>query len=108
MLEQILLGAVIVAATLVTACRAVRLRRLLGYAAVFDLVFAFTLFEAFGGSFSGLIVSAMAGLMMALVLTALRWIIGYDYITLERTKRGDIRRVRRDIPARFNLIRKAT
>lgn len=81
------LSLVVVAATLVTMNRAMSLRRLLGYASIFDLLFAVSLFEAFGGSFAGLVVAASAGLCMALTLSLLRCVLGYQVLWMHRRKR---------------------
>lgn len=86
MLLYIGLSVIIVAASLVTMNRAVNMRTLLGYASIFDIVFAVSIFEAFGGTFSGLMVAASSGLLMAVVLTGMRWTMGYQYLWLVRKR----------------------
>lgn len=72
-----------VAATLVTCNRVGGIRKWLGYAAVMDISFTVLLLVAFSGTFAGMVVATLAGLILAIVLSALKKILGYDRLALK-------------------------
>lgn len=54
------------------------LRRFLGYAGWIDVGFTVLIFALFAHTFSGVVAGTFAGLFLALGLTTLRAVIGYD------------------------------
>lgn len=86
MLTLLLMSCCTVAAALVTVNRIGGLRKWLGYAAVVDVLFTLALFAAFKGTFSGTVVAAMTGLLMTLVLSALKRLVGYDRLAVRNRR----------------------
>lgn len=80
----ILIPTCIVAALLVTVCRVVPMRFVLGYATWVDVTFSILIVGAFHGTLSGMTAATMAGLLLALFLTAGRRIFGYSRLSLHR------------------------
>ena len=78
MLTTLAMAAALVATFYVTACRVIRLRRLLGYGMALDLAFTVTALAMFHGSLAGMSYATIAGLIMAASITAGRALIGYD------------------------------
>lgn len=78
MLTAAAMGAIAVAAFLITACRVMPLRRLLGYGTALDVGFTLVIAALFFGTLTGLLVATFAGLVMAITVTCLRVLIGYD------------------------------
>lgn len=78
MLMAFIFGGILVVATLVTTCRVISMRRLLGYATAVDVVFSLGVFVVFGSTFAGLAAASIAGLIMAITLSVLRKGLGYD------------------------------
>ena len=74
----LLMACCTVAAALVTASRVGGLRKWLGYANIVDVLFTVLLFLAFHGTFTGMAVATLTGLIMALTLTVLRRCMGYE------------------------------
>ncbi|QOE32125.1 holin class I [Rhizobium phage Paso] len=58
-----------------------RLKLFLGYAGWVDLIFTILIFGLFAHTFSGVVAGTFAGLFMALGLTMMRNLIGYERIT---------------------------
>lgn len=67
-----------VLAFFVTACRVVKLRRLLGWGMMLDVSFSLIIFGAFAGTLTGLLIATFAGLFMALTISILRAFGGYE------------------------------
>lgn len=78
MLSTLALAAATVAAFFATACRIVPFRRLLGYGTALDAAFTIGTAALFYGSLGGMLIAIIAGLLMALFITAARAIFGYD------------------------------
>lgn len=78
MLTAFAMGVVATVAFLVTACRVMPLRRLLGYGTALDVSFTLAVAALFYGTLTGLLVATFAGLCMAVTVTALRALLGYD------------------------------
>lgn len=78
MITALAMSFVAVATFYVTACRVIRLRRLLGYGMALDLVFTIGAFVFFHGTLTGLLIATIAGLVMAISISAGRALIGYD------------------------------
>jgi hypothetical protein len=78
MITAFTMAVVTVTTFYVTAARVITLRRLLGYGMALDLVFTTAAFLFFHGTLTGLLIATIAGLLMALSITALRALIGYD------------------------------
>lgn len=53
-------------------------KRMLGYAAVVDVLFTVLMFMMFAGTFSGIVAGAFAGLFMTGLLYVLRMVMGYE------------------------------
>lgn len=68
----------LVATFYVTACRIVRLRRLLGYGMALDLAFTAAALGMFHGSLAGMTYATLAGLIMAASISLGRAFLGYD------------------------------
>ena len=81
-MELVLFSIVIVLSLLTTAMRLVSIRLLFGYALWVDLFFTFTITAAFMGTFSGVVAAALGGLILGVVLTAGRAVVGYDRLVL--------------------------
>jgi hypothetical protein len=74
----IVAAGVMTVAALLTAHRLVNIRKLLGYAAVIDVLFTVLMFMMFMGTFSGIVAGAFGGLFMTGALYVLRYAIGYE------------------------------
>lgn len=74
----------VVAALLVTLARVIPVRIIFGYATWIDVGFSVSLFSVFLGTFSGMVVAASSGLVLALTLSAGRWLCGYQRLALRR------------------------
>lgn len=83
MLVYIALSCTTVAAALLTCNRIGGIRKWLGYAAVVDIAFTVLLVVAFSGTFAGMVVGTMAGLILAIVLSALKKILGYERLCVQ-------------------------
>ena len=88
MLVWILGAACIVATLYVVAVRVLPMKIILGYATSIDLVFTVVMFALFHGTMTGLMSATLAGLMLAVSLSAGRWMYGYDRIAIQRSRRG--------------------
>lgn len=53
-------------------------KRMLGYAAIVDVLFTVLMFMMFAGTFSGIVAGAFAGLFMTGLLYILRGVMGYE------------------------------
>lgn len=71
-------GIVIVLTVFFTLCRVAPLRRWLGYATAVDVTFTVLMLSMFHATITGLMAATFAGLFMAITLTMLRKIIGYE------------------------------
>lgn len=74
----VMFAVIIVAALLVTMQRVIPFRIILGYATLIDVGVSSVLMVMFAGTFTGLMSAAMAGLVLALTLSAGRALIGYQ------------------------------
>ncbi len=75
------LAAVTVAAVLVTLNRVIKLKKLLGLATLIDILFSVLMLIVFAGTLGGTLVAISAGLLMAVTLSVLRKIIGFEKLT---------------------------
>lgn len=80
------LAAVTVAAVLVTLNRVIKLKKLLGLATLIDVLFSVLMLIVFAGTLGGTLVAISAGLLMAVTLSVLRKIIGFEKLTLRGWK----------------------
>jgi len=71
-------GVVIVCTVFFTLCRVAPLRRWLGYATIVDVVFTVLMLTMFHATITGLMAATFAGLFMAIMLTVLRKVLGYE------------------------------
>ena len=78
MIWLVISGLVLVITLLITACRFISLRRILGYAAVVDVLTTLLMFAMFFGTLGGIISGAFAGLFMTALLSLGRAVIGYE------------------------------
>lgn len=78
MITYFMAGVVIVATVFFTLCRVAPLRRWLGYATIVDVTFTVLMLSMFHATITGLMAATFAGLFMAITLTMLRKLIGYD------------------------------
>lgn len=78
MLTAIAMSFIAVLAFFVTACRVMPLRRLLGYGTALDVSFTLGIAALFYGTLTGLLIATIAGLVMAITISILRPIVGYD------------------------------
>ena len=83
----IVAAGVMTAATLLTAHRFMNIRKLLGYSAAVDIGFTVLMFCMFMGTFSGIVAGAFGGLFMSLSLYVLKYMIGYEKLTVRGWKR---------------------
>jgi len=67
-----------VAATIITASRIVSWRWMAKYATLIDVLFTVLLLIVFAGTLTGMLIAVLAGLFMAIVLTALRCLTRLD------------------------------
>lgn len=86
MLVIVSMSAVSVAACLVTLSRVVGWRRILRHATVVDVAFTVGLAMFLAGTMTGALTAVLAGLMMALVLTALRKLVAFSGALRERVE----------------------
>lgn len=86
MLIIISMSAVSVAACLVTLSRVVGWQRILRHAAAVDVAFTIGLAMFLVGTMTGALTAVLAGLMMALVLTALRKLVAFSGALRERVE----------------------
>jgi uncharacterized oligopeptide transporter (OPT) family protein len=68
-----LMSLVVVAATLLTLCRVIGIRRVLRHATVIDVIFTVVACIMLAGTLTGLLIGILAGLVMAGTLTVLGW-----------------------------------
>lgn len=80
------LAAVTVAAVLVTLNRVIKLKKLLGLATLIDILFSVLMLIVFAGTLGGTLVAISAGLLMAVTLSVLRKIIGFEKLTIRGWK----------------------
>lgn len=80
------LAAVTVAAVLVTLNRVIKLKKLLGLATLIDILFSVLMLIVFAGTLGGTLVAISAGLLMAVTLSVLRKIIGFEKLTFRGWK----------------------
>jgi hypothetical protein len=80
------LAAVTVAAVLVTLNRVIKLKKLLGLATLIDVLFSVLMLIVFAGTLGGTLVAISAGLLMAVTLSVLRKIIGFEKLTIRGWK----------------------
>lgn len=86
MIESI---AAVLAIVLVAAkFRVVTLRRILAYHAWLDVAVTIGLIAMLSGSFAGVMVALGAGVMMSLILTAARRVLGYEKRVLRKCDLG--------------------
>jgi len=78
MLTALAMAATTLAAFFVTASRVIPFRRLLGYGVALDVSFTLGTAALFYGTLTGLLIATIAGLFMALFITAARALCGYD------------------------------
>lgn len=64
----------------------INMRRFLGYATYIDIGFTIIMFWLFAHTFSGAVAGAVAGLCMAIGLSVLRKIMGYERLQRRRFK----------------------
>lgn len=62
------------------------LRRFLGYAGIIDVLFTVLIFALFAHTFSGVIAGTFAGLFLAVGLTVLRNVCGYERLARRRVE----------------------
>ncbi|QWY83402.1 hypothetical protein [Rhizobium phage RHph_X3_9] len=74
------------------------LRRFLGYAGYVDVLFTILIFALFAHTFSGVVAGTFAGLFMAIGLSCLRNVVGY-----ERLQRKGFRLVWVAFPPKWNI-----
>ena len=75
-------GLIMTTALLVTLCRVVPARIVLGYATSIDVIFTVGILTLYAGTYSGMLAATIAGLALAVVLTVGRKAIGYTYFTV--------------------------
>lgn len=73
-----------VAAVLVTGHRVVGIRRILQHPTLVDVGFSVAMVVAFAGTLTGMLVAIIAGLLMALVLSAGRYLLRFERPTTAR------------------------
>ena len=84
----VLSGMVMTAAFLVTLCRVVHWKLVLGYATVVDVLATLMLLTLYAGTFSGMFAATVAGLVLAITLSFGRKVLGYTKIRWNRKLRG--------------------
>lgn len=81
------LGAMCIVASLyVTGARVLSPRFILGYATAVDVVFTLGMLVLFRGSVTGLMSATLAGLLLAISLSAGRYLFGYKRLRIVRYK----------------------
>jgi hypothetical protein len=88
MMGTVFAAVCMVTALLLTMSRVIPLRMILGYATIIDVVFSVGMLGVFAGTITGAMNATMAGLVLAITLSAGRWCIGYQRIVLKRSKSG--------------------
>lgn len=76
----VLSGIVMTMALLVTLCRVLHWRLVLGYATVIDVVATIVLLTLYAGTFSGMFAATVAGLVLAVTLSVGRKLLGYTVL----------------------------
>ena len=84
----VLSGMVMTAALLVTLCRVVHWKLVLGYATVVDVLATLMLLTLYAGTFSGMFAATVAGLVLAITLSFGRKVLGYTQVKWNRKFRG--------------------
>lgn len=82
----LVLAGVLMSLTFFVMMGRINMRRFLGYATLIDIVFTILIFWIFAHTFSGAVAGAVAGLCMAVGLSLLRRIIGYDRLCWSKWK----------------------
>lgn len=78
-------GIIITCAMLVTLCRVVHWRLVLGYATIIDVLATIGLLTLYAGTFSGMFSATIAGLILAVSLSIGRKLFGYTTIRWNRS-----------------------
>lgn len=83
---MLIFAGIVMALTFFAIMARVHMRRCLGYATQLDLLFTAALFWLLKDTFSGAVSGAVAGLTLAIGLSVLRKLIGYDKLRVQRVK----------------------
>lgn len=76
----------IAAATVLYLMSYFPMRRIFGYAFVFDIVITSGLIYMFAGSYAGMMTGVIAGLMISMVLRIGGWLFGREVLAMRRRK----------------------
>lgn len=97
-------GIIVVVTVYFTLCRTAPLKRWLGYSTWLDLSFTVFMLWAFHDTYSGIVAAAFAGLFMAVSLTVMRRLLGYQRLKMVRNG-WRIRWEWRDYPPKWRKLR---
>lgn len=76
----------IAAMTIVYLLSYLPMRRVFGYAFIFDIVITGGFIWMFAGSYAGMMTGLIAGLMVSMVLRMGGWLVGQEHLVLARRK----------------------
>lgn len=85
-LEAILGLAILKAIAIFCTLSCCKFYRVLGYDFWIDLFIGFGLLAIYHGSAHGMLIATLAGVIVSVVLRALRWFIGYERWSFERSR----------------------
>ena len=80
-MEAILLPSAITVAAVYVVLWQLDMRKVLGYHLLVDISFTVIATILFAGTYSGMLVAMLSGLLLSILLVVTKWLIGYKKIT---------------------------